>query len=279
MAEAKEFMATLNMAAAKVMREAEASGCTDITGFGLFGHLARMLRGKNLSAELWAGSFPAFSGVIDLLREGVIPGAVERNKEFAQAHVEVRTKIDPALVNLGFDAQTSGGLLIAICPQRLELLLRDLSEVGVTGVVIGRLVPEQPKRILLQPSSSENVSAFSGTESKHQNYEMKTHVDSNSHSENCCSDVFGSAKNAGSISAHFGAFMKSVQGAGALDEKTKELILFALVLQSRCAPCLDAHLKKAAAMGITQEQLDEAAWCAIAMGGAPVKMFYEQARK
>jgi AhpD family alkylhydroperoxidase len=70
--------------------------------------------------------------------------------------------------------------------------------------------------------------------------------------------------------------MRSVASPGALSEKTKELILFSLVLQSRCGPCFDAHYKAAQEMGITRDELDEAAWCAIAMGGAPVKMFYTE---
>ena len=71
--------------------------------------------------------------------------------------------------------------------------------------------------------------------------------------------------------------MRSVQAAGVVDERTKELILFSLVLASRCAPCFDAHFKKARSLGITQAELDEVAWCAIAMGGAPVRMFYQEA--
>ena len=70
--------------------------------------------------------------------------------------------------------------------------------------------------------------------------------------------------------------MRSVQTAGALSEKAKELILFSLVLHSRCHPCFDAHYQKARELGITQAELDEAAWCAIAMGGAPVRMFYQE---
>ena len=72
----------------------------------------------------------------------------------------------------------------------------------------------------------------------------------------------------------FAAFMKSSAAAGQVDARTKELIAFALVVMSRCGPCLKFHRKKALEMGITQAQLDEAAWCAVAMGGAPVRMFY-----
>ena len=69
--------------------------------------------------------------------------------------------------------------------------------------------------------------------------------------------------------------MRSVQTAGVLDEKTKELVLFSLVVGTRCQPCFEAHYRRALKLGITQPEMDEAAWCAIAMGGAPVKMFYQ----
>ncbi len=100
-----------------------------------------------------------------------------------------------------------------------------------------------------------------------------------SHAAGCCADVF-EAKSATSTVAEtqqtFGAMMRSVQAAGALDAKTKELLLFGMVVQSRCAPCFDAHYAKARELGITQAELDEVAWCAIVMGGAPVRMFYQE---
>jgi len=71
--------------------------------------------------------------------------------------------------------------------------------------------------------------------------------------------------------------MKSATAAGKIDERTKELIVFSLVVLSRCGPCIDAHLKKALEMGISRTELDEAAWLAVAMGGAPVRMFYTEA--
>jgi AhpD family alkylhydroperoxidase len=99
------------------------------------------------------------------------------------------------------------------------------------------------------------------------------------HGEGCCAEVFGAGA-AGSTMADsqkaFGELMRSVQAPGALDAKTKELILFSLVVASRCQPCFEAHFRKAREMGLTRDQLDEAAWCAIAMGGAPVKMFYQE---
>lgn len=95
--------------------------------------------------------------------------------------------------------------------------------------------------------------------------------------DHCCADVFAAATgSAAEAQKAFGALMRSVQSPGALDEKTKELILFSQVLGSRCQPCFDVHFHKTREMGITQAELDEAAWCAIAMGGAPVRMFYQE---
>ena len=95
----------------------------------------------------------------------------------------------------------------------------------------------------------------------------------------CCAEAFHNQSAAGSAAESqkaFGALLRSVQSGGALDEKTKELILFSLVVGSRCQPCFEAHFRKARDMGIPQAELDEAAWCAIALGGAPVKMFYQE---
>jgi AhpD family alkylhydroperoxidase len=109
---------------------------------------------------------------------------------------------------------------------------------------------------------------------------MKTPAkNSSAQHDACCADAFQNENAAGSAAASqkaFGDLIRSVQSAGALDEKTKELILFSLVVASRCQPCFEAHYKKARELGIPQSQLDEAAWCAIALGGAPVKMFYQE---
>jgi len=79
----------------------------------------------------------------------------------------------------------------------------------------------------------------------------------------------------GSMKA-FDDLINSVSASGKVDKRVKELIVFALVVLQRCEPCVDSHYTKALGMGITKEALDEAAWCAIAMGGAPVRMFYSE---
>ncbi len=277
LAAAAESMARLNRDAADAMREAGASACTDITGFGLFGHIFRMLRSRGLGAVINAQALPVFPGVLDLLREDIIPGAVERNREFAGAHVRAGEGVDPAYIDLGFDAQTSGGLLIAISPARLAQLERAFSKRGVPHAVVGELL-EGPTTIALVARSSE--SSAPGPVNPQPAAGGQT-ADQAAHAA-CCADAFGSQAVPGAAMESqraFGALMRSVQASGRVDARTKELILFSLVLQSRCHGCFESHYKRALGMGITKAELDEVAWCAAAMGGAPVKMFYEECCK
>jgi selenide, water dikinase len=288
LAAAQISMATLNKAAAEAMKEAGASACTDVTGFGLFAHLLRLMRQGKLTAEVFADSLPAFEGAIDALRQGVIPGAVERNREYVGEAIHIAADVDEALVNLGFDAQTSGGLLIAVPMERLEMLRQSLARRGVSGFVIGRVIREMENQILLTQSGRDALPRVQAdrqvgptdVNDSQENKSMKPSTsDSSSHHGGCCADIFSgqaAPSSVGETQRAFGAMMRAVQASGALNEKAKELILFSLVVQSRCEPCFDAHFRRARELGITQAELDEAAWCAIAMGGAPVKMFYEE---
>jgi selenide,water dikinase len=282
---AQAVMAALNKGASEAMREAGASACTDVTGFGLFAHLVRMLRPARLGAEIFADALPAFDGVLDALRQGVIPGAIERNREYAGDALQIGPGVDEARLNLGFDAQTSGGLLISLPAERLEQLRRGLERRGVDAFCIGRVSGDAPGRIRLLASAQSPAvhGELAQIEKPKENKAMNpSSEDPAAGHQGCCADAFNSPaakSSAGETQRAFGAMMSSVQSAGALSEKAKELILFSLVVSSRCQPCLEAHLRKARAMGIPLEELDEAAWCAIAMGGAPVKMFYEENRK
>ena len=290
MAAAAASMATLNKAAAEAMKTAGASACTDVTGFGLFGHLIRMARQGKLTARIYADALPSFEGAVEALREGIIPGAVERNREYLGDRLQLTPGVDEALVHLGCDAQTSGGLLIAIPPARLEDLKQALAQRGVTACVIGEFVGPSDGRILVTNSAAQEERAGPPPRQAHEPQPadvgvhaptaMNSSSPSDPHQPGCCADIFeakpAAAGSAAETQRAFGALMRSVQTAGALSEKTKELILFSLVLHSRCHPCFDTHYEKARELGITQTELDEAAWCAIAMGGAPVRMFYQE---
>jgi selenide,water dikinase len=279
LAAAQASMVMLNKGAAEAMKEAGASACTDVTGFGLFAHLYRMLRQSGLSAEVFADALPAFNGVTAALRQGVIPGAIERNREYVGDAIGVASGVDEALVNLGFDAQTSGGLLIAVPAERLETLRQALSRRGAGSFVIGRVAGDAEKRIRLVPGKKGTSMKTKSTKSSaSQSGKGKDQPTGDGH-EGCCADMFEAKSAAGSVNKAteaFGALIRSVQAGGALNEKARELILFSLVVHSRCHPCFDAHYQRARELGIPQVELDEAAWCAIAMGGAPVKMFYQE---
>jgi selenide, water dikinase len=299
LAAAEASMVALNKPAAEAMLEAGASACTDVTGFGLFAHLYRMLRPSALSAEIFADALPAFDSAIEALAQGVIPGAIERNREYVGNAIRVAPGVDEARVNLGFDAQTSGGLLIAVPARKLETLRQSLARRNVSGSVIGRVIDGADRRIVVLASSPdatqirtterqlhtpETMNSNSPTsDSSAQESSLTRPAGTLSHpmgdGHGCCATASHNETTPASVvesQKAFGAMMSSVQGAGALSEKAKELILFGLVVQSRCHPCFDAHYAKARELGITPAELDEAAWCAIAMGGAPVKMFYQE---
>jgi selenide,water dikinase len=284
MAAGAAAMAALNRPAAEAMKTAGASACTDVTGFGLFGHLYRMLRGTALAAQVGADGLPALPGALEALQQDIIPGAIERNREYVNENLRVDGEVDEARINLGFDAQTSGGLLIAIPESRLRRLLAELEARGVTGQVIGRIVPRDGPHIILNRNLAGLEPAVLPTPP------MSTHPSDHSTSATplpsagpCCCAPGGAAPPSGSTvddtGAAFAALLRAAQAGGLLDARTKELILISLVIYSRCAPCFDAHYRKAMDLGISRGELDEAAWCAVLMGGAPVRLFYQECLK
>ena len=139
-AKAVTIMSTLNRSASDAMVEVGVAAATDVTGFGLLGHLAQMLDART-SAELWWGSIPYLEEALELARAGVLPGGSRRNWD------GIATKVDAGALReeeraILFDAQTSGGLLIAAEPERVPTLLRALEARGVHDAAhIGRLVP------------------------------------------------------------------------------------------------------------------------------------------
>lgn len=112
LATAVELMTTLNEDASLAMLDAGAEAATDVTGFGLLGHLHRMLRSSGVSATIDASTVPVLDGVLDLARSDVVPGGTKRNHAFVSPHTDWGELTAPEQFVLA-DAQTSGGLLIA----------------------------------------------------------------------------------------------------------------------------------------------------------------------
>jgi selenide,water dikinase len=122
----------------KAMLEVGVSAATDVTGFGLIGHLLEMLEDR-LSAELRFEAIPVLEEAFDLVEQGVLPGGSKRNYDAARDRVDA-AGLDRASKLVLFDAQTSGGLLIAVPPARASALLAALDERGVKGHPIGNVV-------------------------------------------------------------------------------------------------------------------------------------------
>ena len=137
---AVETMATLNRAASEAMMEVGVNACTDVTGFGLMGHLTGMLRASGVGAEIRASAAPVLPGVEELLSQGVAPGGTHRNESGVAAYVEWDDAITENDRLLLCDAQTSGGLLISVPEERLSLLLDALEARGVeTRAIVGHI--------------------------------------------------------------------------------------------------------------------------------------------
>lgn len=143
-------MSALNKIAAETMIETGVHAATDITGFGLLGHLLEMMNGSNTSAIINNSAVPYLPGVIDLATSGVIPGGTNDNFAFTESSVhydDAISKIDRLMLN---DAQTSGGLLISVVKNRADILCRRLTENGITAASIGEVVPAKTHRIAIR---------------------------------------------------------------------------------------------------------------------------------
>lgn len=136
-----ETMRVLNRGAAEAMAEIAASACTDVTGFGLLGHLLEMASASRVVIELEAGAVPVLARARELAAAGIVPGGSLDNLEHVSAQVSWPERLPRADRVLLADAQTSGGLLIAVSRDRLQPLLAALEKRGVPArSVIGRVV-------------------------------------------------------------------------------------------------------------------------------------------
>jgi len=145
-AAAARSMSALNKAAADAMLAVGASACTDVTGFGLVGHLLAMVEASGVGAEVEAEKVPLLPGALDYCGMGLLPAGSLRLKETYAQRVEIGEGVGELLADLLFDAQTSGGLLIAT--SRPEELLAALAERGVkSAAAIGVVVAEPQGRV------------------------------------------------------------------------------------------------------------------------------------
>ena len=147
---ATELMAALNRDAAAVMADFPVSACTDITGFGLLGHLAEMIAGTCRTIVLSTHDIPILAEAFEFASIGLVPAGAHNNRKFREKMVEGGDNFDPVLRDILFDPQTSGGLLIGCPEQEAPLLLRRLLERGVEEAkIIGYVSDKNEEKIIL----------------------------------------------------------------------------------------------------------------------------------
>jgi selenide, water dikinase len=136
-----DVMAALNRGASDAMISVGVDACTDITGFGFLGHLHEMAVASGVGAVIDGAAVPILPDVLDLIEKDVIPGGSRTNEEFLAPFVRWGQDIDPRLQVALVDAQTSGGLLIAVPSARVETLVAALTAAGThTAARVGELV-------------------------------------------------------------------------------------------------------------------------------------------
>jgi len=138
--EATSWMTKLNQLSEELLK-LPIHGLTDITGFGLIGHLTEMLTKNNLGAELWINDVPLIDGLDKYISSGMIPGGTLKNKEIYSCSVETKQGIPSEREIVLYDAQTSGGLLLSISPEQAEKAKELLSQQGFTSSqIIGKVI-------------------------------------------------------------------------------------------------------------------------------------------
>jgi selenide,water dikinase len=144
------LMATLNRKAAEVMTRFPVHGCTDITGFGLLGHMAEMVCDMPFGIRLMSGQIPMLPEALEYAAMGLVPAGAYKNREFRECMVDFAPSVDRLVQDILFDPQTSGGLLIGVDPDRAYDLVTELREEGIEeAAVIGEVTDGPGERIVV----------------------------------------------------------------------------------------------------------------------------------
>lgn len=149
-AEFCRWAARLNRGGAEVIRALQLRAATDVTGFGLGGHAMEMARASLVTVVLDSDAIPLMNRVLDYAGDGLVPGGSHANKSFCSHSVEVAPHVSPLMVSVIFDAQTSGGLLLAVPETDVDKALALLDGLGEKGWVVGEVMPERTDGVLLE---------------------------------------------------------------------------------------------------------------------------------
>ncbi len=150
-AEITESMAALNRKASALMLEIGVHACTDVTGFGLLGHAAGMIEGTDAGMVINSAAVPVFSEVRTFYEMGYTPGGLKRNRDFRIGMVEAARGVPDYMMDILFDPQTSGGLLIAAAEPKALVLLERMRKEGITeAAIIGEVVASPAGKIIVR---------------------------------------------------------------------------------------------------------------------------------
>lgn len=146
--EAVRTMEYLNKYPAQAMRNIDVNGVTDVTGFGLVGHTIEMAEGSDISIELFARQVPMLSSAQHFASMGIVPGGTYTNMEYFGPRVYTEEGIEQNILDVLYDPQTSGGLLISVSPQYAETLIQALQDnKALCWNIIGQATAKQDKAL------------------------------------------------------------------------------------------------------------------------------------
>ncbi len=147
-----EVMTTLNKAASEAMLEVGVNACTDVTGFGLLGHLHEVVAASGVGAKVFASKVPLLDGVLDLIEQKVFPGGARSNKRFADSFTRWHDDVPEPMRIALCDPQTSGGLLISVPKERVEALMEAMQRRGVKwATIVGEIIAEPIEGVFVEP--------------------------------------------------------------------------------------------------------------------------------
>lgn len=146
-----QLMATLNRQAADIMSDFDVTACTDVTGFGLIGHLAEMILGSGMTVRLFSKNVPVIQDALAFASMGLIPAGAYKNREFREKMIQFSENVDQSLQAVLVDPQTSGGLLISVKASQASQLLSALKNAGISDAAqIGEVFDGLGEKILIE---------------------------------------------------------------------------------------------------------------------------------
>ena len=146
-----QLMAALNQDAARIMLNFKVNACTDVTGFGLLGHLAEMVCGSNGSVRVFSSQVPIIAEALEFASMGMIPAGAHNNRKFREQMTTFAEKVERALQDVLFDPQTSGGLLISVNRDQADDLVEALKDGGIDDTaLIGEVLANPEEKIWVE---------------------------------------------------------------------------------------------------------------------------------